>query len=313
MNMRGHHHVLMEETGGGDGGSGAAGGGGGGEGAGAAAAAAGAAGDAGGAADGSALAAGAGEASGAAGAAGDAAAATPFGAIPEKFRVTKDDGTPDLDASWLKVEEHRAHLERRLGAGDVPPKSADDYKVTVPEAYKDAIKADELAASDRFKDFRTEMHAAGLSQKQFDQVVGKMIDYSVKLQQGQQQLSFNECMTELTTTWPDEAARKAEMASAFRAATAYGDDKVMAKFKNDPDFIRFAAKVGKELGEDRGAAPGAGGTQSTQAEIEALAGSKAYWDAADPQHAIVKAKVTAFYAQKFGDAPKGNGPRLSTL
>lgn len=317
MNIRGLHHVLMGEEGGdagaaagagGAGAGGAAAGGDGGAGAGATGGAANAGAGDGGAAAGSALAAGAGgEAPGGAGGDGSAAAASPWGPIPEKFRVNGADGQPDLSASWAKVEEHRAHLERRLGAGDIPPKADTDYKTTVPEALKDAVKVEDLEKSERFLDFRKEMHAAGLSQKQFDQVVAKMIDYGMKQREGDAALSQQECIAELSKTWADEGERTKNLQAAYRAAQAYGDvDRILAKHGNDPDVIRLLARVGKELGEDTPAGAGAAGA-SSDLEVEALQKSPAYWNANDPQHAQVKAKVAAHYATKFGSAPKASG------
>jgi hypothetical protein len=230
-----------------------------------------------------------------------------FGVIPEKFRVKNEDGTPNLDASWLKVEEHRANLERRMGAGEAPPKEATDYKVNVPEALKDAIKSDELAASDKFKDFTAEMHKAGLSQKQFDQVVGKMLDYSMALQQGMAGLNEQQAVADLKATWADDATFKTNVQAAYRAASTFGDiDKLMGKYGNDPEFIRFAAKVGAELAEDTSASGGAVGA-SSDAEVESLTKEPAYWNPNDPKHAEVKQKVEAFYARKFGTGAKASG------
>lgn len=324
MNVRGLRYVLMEEANGGEGASSGAGaaGTGGADGAGAGSAGAGAAGDAaggaggaGGAGAGSALAAGAqGSASGAAGGNGQPAAGSPWGVIPEKFQVKNEDGTPNLEASWSKVEEHRAHLERRLGAGDLPPKAATDYKVTVPEAYAEAINADELAKSERFVEFRDEMHKAGLSQSQFDQVVGKMIDYSMKLQQGMAALSEQECMTSLLEAYGSEAARTTALQQAYRAAKAYGDvDKVLAKYGNDPDVIQLLAKAGKELSEDAPAQGATGGGALDDAAVESLQKSPAYWQQNHPDHAATKAKVDAHFRAKFGDGPKrSNGLAMTS-
>lgn len=242
------------------------------------------------------------------------AAADPvWGRIPEKFRVKNEDGSANLNASWDKVAEHRDHLERRLGAGDVPPKEAKDYATTVPEALKEAIKVEELAASPKFQEFRDTMHAAGLSQKQFDQVVGKMLDYSISLQQGQAKLSETECVTQLKTEWKDDAAFTANIRAAYRAAETYGDvQKVMAKYGNDPDVIRILANVGKELGEDTSA--GAGVAAISDVDAEALTKSKAYWDVNDPEHASVKAKVQQHFDRKFGTGAKSsNSLAVGTL
>ena len=225
--------------------------------------------------------------------------------------MKNDDGTPNMAASWDKVEDHRANLERRMGAGEAPPKEAKDYATNVPEALKEAIKTDELAASPKFQEFRDAMHAAGLSQKQFDQVVGKMLDYSIALQAGSAALNEQQAVAALREGWKTDAEFQQHTRAAFQAAQTFaapvlGDmTKVMAKFGNDPDFIRVMAAVGAELGEDTSARPS--GSISEQAEIEALAKSPAYFNPNDPQHAAVKARVTAFYEKQFGTAPKQSG------
>src|SRR6478736_10297497 len=42
---------------------------------------------------------------------------TPTEFIPEKYRVTKDDGTLDIEASARKLAEAHGSLEKRLGSG----------------------------------------------------------------------------------------------------------------------------------------------------------------------------------------------------
>lgn len=49
--------------------------------------------------------------------------------MPEKYRTNKEDGSLDLEASSRKVAEAYKHLETRMGSGDAPPKSADEYAV----------------------------------------------------------------------------------------------------------------------------------------------------------------------------------------
>jgi len=112
--------------------------------------------------------------------------APPTEFIPEKFRVLGADGKAlDIEASARKMAESYAHLEGRVGSGDVPPKTADDYAVTVPEQFKEhweendrskAFKAEALAAG--FKDIApiAEGDFPGLAGGDFTSLAGQTFD-----------------------------------------------------------------------------------------------------------------------------------------
>jgi hypothetical protein len=84
----------------------------------------------------------------------------PPATIPEKYQVKKEDGTLDIEASSLKLAEAYGHLEKRLGSGDVPPKTAEEYQVTVPDALKDVWKPDDDTL---LQDFKKEAHSKGMT------------------------------------------------------------------------------------------------------------------------------------------------------
>lgn len=232
-----------------------------------------------------------------------------WGTIPEKYRTKNEAGEPDLSASWSKVEEARANLERRLGAGEVPPKAAGDYKLNFPEALADKFKADEMAASPKFQAWRDEMHKAGLSQKQFDQAFGSMLSLGLSQQQGAQSLDQAGCVAELSKTWGDPAERQQNLNAAFRAASTFGDvDKLMEKYGNDPDFIRVMAKVGAELREDTSstgiAAPAGEGMKQ---EHEALSKWLHQMPNTDPEWAAKNARYNQLSEKIWGTGAKGHG------
>ena len=132
------HHVFMDETPSGEGG---------GAGGGSAAA------PAGGAEGGSPT--GAAAEGGAAGSGGTALEAGGQGEgqqhfIPEKFLVKAEDGTVDLEGSAKKLAENYGNLEKRMGSGDMPPKSAEDYQITVPDTLKDVWNPKEDALLGEF-------------------------------------------------------------------------------------------------------------------------------------------------------------------
>src|SRR6185369_3167845 len=141
-------------------------------------------------------------------------------AIPEKYQVKKADGTLDVEASSLKLAEAYGNLEKRIGTGDLPPKTAEEYQIAVPDAVKDQWdpKTDPLMG-----DFLKDAHAAGMTQKQMDMVMGKYFELAPQLVEGARQLSADSCVAELKTEWKTDEQYKGEVSKAYKAALAYGD------------------------------------------------------------------------------------------
>lgn len=224
------------------------------------------------------------------------------GWMPEKYRVTKEDGTFDIEASARKQAEAYTHLASKLGSGDIPPKTADEYTFTVPDALKDQWNP---AEDEGFNAFKTDALAAGFTQKQFEFAVGRHLEMLAEVGGGSQQVSEREATEKLRTLWPDEISFKGGLNKSDRAVRAYanpGSADVLGsyvnlerKFGNDPDFIALMANIGKETSEDIPPM----GSVLPESSIAELQQSKAYWDANDPKHAEVKKKVSDHYARKF--------------
>lgn len=306
-----NRYVFMAEAG--DGTQGGAGGGGTGAGAAGSGAAAGSgqngtdgAASGAGSASGSVLASAQAAAAGGQGAAGGAASGANDW-IPEKYRVAKDGGEVDVEASARKVAEAYGHLEKRLGSGDIPPKTADEYTVTVPDQYKDQFKPEGDAL---FNEFKKDAHGAGLTQKQFDFVMGKYFDVAPQLVGAGAQLNVQDATAELRKLWPSEQQFGEGANRADRAVRAYANPgaadqtgsyvRLEKKFGNDPDFIALMSNIGKETREDLPPA----GSILPEADVESLQKSESYWNANHKDHVATKAKVDAHYARKFGNAPK---------
>lgn len=230
-------------------------------------------------------------------------------AIPEKYQVKKADGTLDIEASGLKLAEAYGNLEKRIGTGDLPPKTADEYQIAVPDEVKDIWNPNE---DPLFKDFTKDAHAAGLTQKQMDMVMAKYFELAPNLIAGNASLSADQCVAELRNEWTTDEQYKAEVGKAFKAAQAYGDkdaETLINKYGNDPAIIRLLARVGGELSEDRSLNPG-GSTQSSQT-VEALMMSEAYTNPKHADHARVSAQVQEhFNRQATASAKAGNIPIL---
>jgi len=246
-------------------------------------------------------AAGAGASVLAAGAAGAGVGNQPTEFIPEKYRVSKEDGTFDLEASSRKLAEAYGHAEKRIGAGDVPPKTAEEYAVTVPDAFKEAFdpKNDE-----GFKTFAGKMHGLNLTQAQLDGVMESYFELAPKLVAGAQVLDANAATEELKKTWATDADFSRNVRNAFVGTSAIAQkaglsvEEIMASpLGNDPKFLRLMAAIGPEFAEDT--PPGGSGQISTE-DIDGLMRSEAYTNPKHADHAKVSAKIKAYFDRKHG-------------
>lgn len=228
-------------------------------------------------------------------------------AIPEKYQVKKEDGSLDIEASSLKLAEAYGHLEKRMGSGDVPPKTAADYQIAVPDALKDVWNPKEDA---KLQDFLGKAHAAGMTQAQLDMVMSAYHETAQQLVGGNRQLSEEECTADLRKEWKDDATFKGEVAKAYKAAVGYGGEdaqSILADHGNDPRLIRLLARVGGEMGEDRSINPG--GTLQGGQSIESLMSSEAYTNPKHPEHAKVSQQVKAYFDKQANTAASsGNAP-----
>lgn len=239
---------------------------------------------------GSLLARGAGSGDGGSGAApapaGDAAA------IPDKYIVKREDGTTDWEASALKQAQGYNALATKLGAGDVPPKTPEDYAPPVPEGISlDALKTDPL-----YQGFLKGAHAKGMTNAQVGYVLAEFA------QREAMRASPEVAEAELRKVWTSDEQMKAGLAGAYRVVKAYagGDEqlaKIEAKFGSDPDFLQFMARIAPELKEDR---PPGGFDSNERDTLQSLMAHPAYFDAKHPEHAIVVAKTRQLYAKAHG-------------
>lgn len=209
-------------------------------------------------------------------------------AIPAKYQVKNEDGSLNMDATSKKLAEGYAHLEKRVGSGDLPPKSADEYQIAVPEALKEFL---DPANDALMSEFKADALKHGMTQEQMDFVMGKYFDLVPQLITGNNELSAERCTADLRAEWKTDEQFKAEVGKAYRAAMAYGGsdaDSIIKDYGNDPRIVRFMAKVGGELGED---APLGNYSAQSGGSVESLMQSEAYRDAKHPEHKSVSLKV----------------------
>lgn len=252
-------------------------------------------------------------------AAGETAAAGEHDWLPEKFRVMTDDGKLDEAASTRKLAESYVALEKHKGPLSAAPASPEEYKI---EAPKDAegnpieipgLDMEQFTSDPLFKNLAADAHKLGVTNEQLQFFVGKYLTTVPELLVANQQLELAEAKEELRAIWKDDIAMQRGTTDAVRAINGFGNEaedvpgsraRLMQKYGRDPDFIAFAASVAKEMNEDRPAS-GSGTPNTSDADIEALQKSEAYWDPKHPEHGIVKSKVDTYYATKFGNKPRG--------
>ena len=223
--------------------------------------------------------------------------------MPAKYVVKDAAGAVDQAATLAKWSEGHGHLERRMGSGDVPPKTAEEYKVTVPESLAETIKADELANSADFKGFLGKMHGLGLNQQQLDGVVGELLTRSAAKDQRSVEAQVSECAAALAQTWPSQAVREQNIGLAFKAFNAFadeGDRELMDQIGNNPIVVRLLAAVGKELQEDTPIVANSPEAKSWEDQVAELKSQPGYMDRNHPQHAQLMARQEALYAKRYG-------------
>lgn len=226
--------------------------------------------------------------------------------IPEKYRTNKEDGSLDLEASSRKMSEAYKHLETRMGSGDVPPKTAEEYAVKLEGV--EGFDWEEFKKDEGTQSFLKGAHAKGLTNDQVQYVIGEYMKAAPGLVEGGVQLSQQDCTAALKSVWGDEQAMTQNVRASFRATEAFASepgkpgnfDALHAKYGNDPDFIAFTANIGKELKEDTAINGGnvvsdqdfAVKTSELRAQLEAMPQH-------DPKRAAIKAQLDGLYEQRY--------------
>jgi hypothetical protein len=217
--------------------------------------------------------------------------------FPEKFRVMKGEEF-DSEASIGKVLEGYQALEKRIGSGDLPPKTAEEYAVTVPEELKETLKDFKLSP-----EFLKGAHEKGITQAQMDYMLSHYLKEAPALMQGGIQNSVDATVSSLDKAWGADYDKN--LAGALKAFDAYASPEDKGKFDDimrDPSIAyRVLAKIAPELGEAGGVPRDAAGGSGES--VDDLMKSQAYWDTKHADHAKVSAKVRAHYERKHGNTP----------
>lgn len=208
-------------------------------------------------------------------------------AIPEKFKVTAEDGSVDYKATVAKMNESYSYLEKKVGTGEVAPKSVDEYKIEREDFDFEEFKADESN-----KEFLTEAHKHGITNKQLDFLISEYDKRAVNLVSNSSQIDTDTTVQTLQSDWGDKY--EANIFNAVKAARACGitDEQI-----NDPlignnvAFIKMAAYFGSQMTEDK---PVSNGTP-VNVDIQSLMRSEAFFNPKHPDHKSVKAQIDSYY------------------
>lgn len=214
--------------------------------------------------------------------------------VPEKFMVADQEGQPDYKAIVEKIGQSYTHLEKRLGTGDMPPRTADEYQLEnyLPEGMEPNPES--------VKPVLTEFHKLGLTQKQ---VQGVMSVFGQQVGAGlaQEKAGFEAGQAALKAAWGDQFDQR--IGDARKALSAYSaEDPELKRLAEDPQLsnnplvVRLLAMVGAELGEDRPAHSMGGAAAES---IDEIRKSKAYFDPKDPGHSDAVRKVNEAYARGY--------------
>ena len=208
-------------------------------------------------------------------------------AIPEKFKVTAEDGSVDYKATVAKMNESYSYLEKKVGTGEVAPKSVDEYKLEREDFDFEEFKADESN-----KEFLTEAHKHGITNKQLDFLLSEYDKRAVDLVSNSSQIDTDTTVQTLQSDWGDKY--EANIFNAVKAARACGitDEQINNPLiGNNVAFIKMAAYFGSQMTEDK---PINNGTP-VNVDIQSLMRSEAFFNPKHPDHKSVKAQIDSYY------------------
>ncbi|MDU2942409.1 MAG: hypothetical protein E7B58_00605 [Citrobacter sp.] len=219
--------------------------------------------------------------------------------LPEKYRVSGEDGALNVEQSARKLAEAHVALEKRMGSVGTAPKTSDEY---APKVDVEGFNWEEFKADPRMQSFMKTAHAKGITNDQMSFIIGEYAQRAPELVGGAAQLDADNAATQLREVWKTDADFNKNIGLAYRAFNQLADDADkgrMDEIGNNPMVIRMLAKMGAEMQED--APAGCDINLEEQQSIRDLMKSPAYMDPKHTDHERVSAQVRAFYQKTYGD------------
>ena len=208
-------------------------------------------------------------------------------AIPEKFKVTAEDGSVDYKATVAKMNESYSYLEKKVGTGEIAPKSVDEYKVE-----REGFDFEEFKKDESNNSFLKSAHAQGITNKQLDFLLSEYDKRAVDLVSNSSQIDTDTTVQTLQSDWGQDYEKN--IFNAVKAARACGitDEQINdPMIGNNVAFIKMAAYFGSQMTEDK---PINNGTP-VNVDIQSLMRSEAFFNAKHPDHKSVKAQIDSYY------------------
>lgn len=192
-----------------------------------------------------------------------------------------------------------------MGAGDIRPKTAAEYKLPDLPKGLEGMSIDDASTAK----FREDAHAMGLSQAQFEGVMSRYYEMAPMLVNAGQQHSAETTVGELKKVWGDQYDANAKAAwrgvTQIAQATGLTTDQIEQELGNSPAFNRIMAAVGAQMKEDT---PVNTGTQAAasggdMAEAGKIQASEAFRNPRHPEHTQAVAKWNAILTAGVPDTP----------
>lgn len=208
----------------------------------------------------------------------------------------------DADKGEVRVEamsKSVTGLEKRMRDIGLPPETVEGYKFEVPKELTDlGIEIDPAMTAE----FRTKALELGLTQKQYEGVMAAHFAGIADASDQVGQFSAAKARTTMLAHYKTEEAMTKAVQRAYATAAAFlpeaSLDKILATAGNVPEVMIILDAVGKEMAEDPGVHPDAIlDGESLDTLMRGKAGDKdaPYWNAEDPRHKAVVAKVQAHH------------------
>lgn len=207
--------------------------------------------------------------------------------IPEKFKVVSEDGSTDYKSTLAKMNESYSYLEKKVGSGEVVPKTEDDYTIE-----REGFSFEDFKADESNKAFLKSAHAKGITNSQLDFLLSEYDARAVDLVSNSSQISTDDVVNTLQQEWG--TSYQDNMFSAIKAAKSAG---ITQEQLSDPSvgnnisFIKLASYFGSQMTEDK---PVQMGTPIST-DIQSLMRSEAFFDTKHPEHKAVKAQIDSYY------------------
>ena len=208
-------------------------------------------------------------------------------AIPDKFKVVSEDGSVDYKATAAKMNESYSYLEKKVGTGEVAPKSVDEYKIE-----REGFSFEDFKADESNQQFLSEAHKHGITNKQLDFLLSEYDKRAVDLVSNNSQFDTDTTIQSLQSEWGSNY--ESNIFSAIRAAKSAGltEEQINnPSIGNNVDVIKVLSYFGSQIAEDK---PINNGT-AVNTDITSLMRSEAFFDPKHPDHKSVKAQIDSYY------------------